>query len=606
MPIIDPSAPSASRRVVRLPAVLGVAVLCTAALGMVWAGLAVGGVAGAAETTAPADPGPTTVATAAELVVDATLEGTVERADERTLTVGGGVVAVPVSSDDDVASGDGQAAVAGLRGQKVAQDATEAPSTDPAADAPTTEAPTTEAPTTEAPSTETPTTEVAPATPSPETSPTAEPTPTTEASPTAEPTADPTAGPTAEPTAEPTTNPTAEPTAPTPTPTASEPPAVCVPDTAQPGTTPDPEPTTTPVPEPTDEPTPEPEPTPTSDDAVDCDQADAGREDGQSDGAGTAAPGGGGGGRGTTTSGGTTGLGGGTGSAGTGGTVEAGAGVATNAPTLTSIAAVGELLDLGTVAWTLDAEPVVVLVGDGVWYRDLDTDSEDGDDVALLESALVSLGYGDDLIVDTTFTSATASAVEAWETALGRTDPDGAVTTDEVVLLDAPATILRHDAVVGAGLSTGSPVLSVGGEEQLVVVPAPADESRAWEVGTPVTLLVDDRVVGTGTVSARSVAVEGGTVDQVGTRTLHVEADDDLSDRPDGSAITVSRIADGTAAAVTVPVAALVEGTDGTPAVRVVEGSTDRLTPVVIGLVVDGRAEITDGIDAGTTVRLPG
>ena len=530
-------------------------------------------------------------------MVDATLEGTVERADERTLTVGGGVVAVPVSSDDaDVASGDGQAAVAGLRGQKVAQDATEAPSTDPAAEAPTTEAPVSEAPTSGA----------TPETPSSETSPTAEPTPTTEASPTAEPTADPTAGPTAEPTAGPTAEPTAEPAAPaTPTPTASEPPAVCVPDTAQPATTPDPEPTTTTVPEPTDEPTPEPEPTPTSDDAVDCDQADAGRGDGQSDDAGTVVPGGGASGRGTVTSGGTTGLGGGSGSAGTGGTVEAGAGVATNGPTLTSIAAVGELLDLGTVAWTLDAEPVVVLIGDGVWYRDLDTDSEDGDDVALLESALVSLGYGDDLTVDTSFTSATASAVEAWEAALGRTDPDGVVTTDEVVLLDAPATILRHDAVVGAGLSTGSPVLSVGGEEQLVVVPAPADESRAWEVGTPVTLLVDDRVVGTGTVSARSVAVEGGTVDQVGTRTLHVEADDDLSDRPDGSAITVSRIADGTAAAVTVPVAALVEGTDGTPAVRVVEGSTDRLTPVVIGLVVDGRAEITEGIDAGTTVRLP-
>ena len=595
MPIIDPSASSASGRA---PAVLGVAVVCATVLGMVWAGLAVGGVAGAAETTAPIDPGPTTVATAAELVVDATLEGTVERADERTLTIGGGVVAVPVSSDDDtVASGDGQAAVAGLRGQKVAQDATEAPSTDPAAEASPTEASPTEAPTTG----------VATATPSPETSPTAEPTPTTEASPTAEPTADPTAGPTADPTADPTAGPTAEPAAPaTSTPTASEPSAVCVPDTAQPATTPDPEPTTTPVPEPTDEPTPEPEPTPAPDDTVDCDQADAGREDGQSDGAGTAAPGGGGGGRGTVTSGGTTGLGGGTGSAGTGGTVEAGAGVAANGPTLTSIAAVGELLDLGTVAWTLDAEPVVVLVGDGVWYRDLDTDAEDGDDVALLESALVSLGYGDDLTVDTTFTSATASAVEAWETALGRTDPDGAVTTDEVVLLDAPATILRHDAVVGASLSDVSPVLSVGGEEQLVVVPAPADESRAWEVGTPVTLLVDDRVLGTGTVSARSVAVEGGTVDQIGTRTLHVQADDDLSDRPDGSAITVSRIADGTAAAVTVPVAALVEGTDGTPAVRVVEGSTDRLAPVVIGLVVDGRAEITDGIDAGTTVRLPG
>ena len=595
MPIIDPSASSASGRA---PAVLGVAVVCATVLGMVWAGLAVGGVAGAAETTAPIDPGPTTVATAAELVVDATLEGTVERADERTLTIGGGVVAVPVSSDDDtVASGDGQAAVAGLRGQKVAQDATEAPSTDPAAEASPTEASPTEAPTTG----------VATATPSPETSPTAEPTPTTEASPTAEPTADPTAGPTADPTADPTAGPTAEPAAPaTSTPTASEPSAVCVPDTAQPATTPDPEPTTTPVPEPTDEPTPEPEPTPAPDDTVDCDQADAGREDGQSDGAGTAAPGGGGGGRGTVTSGGTTGLGGGTGSAGTGGTVEAGAGVAANGPTLTSIAAVGELLDLDTVAWTLDAEPVVVLVGDGVWYRDLDTDAEDGDDVALLESALVSLGYGDDLTVDTTFTSATASAVEAWETALGRTDPDGAVTTDEVVLLDAPATILRHDAVVGASLSDGSPVLSVGGEEQLVVVPAPADESRAWEVGTPVTLLVDDRVLGTGTVSARSVAVEGGTVDQIGTRTLHVQADDDLSDRPDGSAITVSRIADGTAAAVTVPVAALVEGTDGTPAVRVVEGSTDRLAPVVIGLVVDGRDEITDGIDAGTTVRLPG
>ena len=382
-------------------------------------------------------------------------------------------------------------------------------------------------------------------------------------------------------------------------------------------------PDTSPAAEPEVDPTPTPDPTPSAEpeaatgdttdtgesDDVDCEDADADGRPGDpaGDSAGGAQGGGAGGGgdrTGGQTAGTSTPLGGGTG--GTGGVVEAGAGVAAGGATLTSIAGVGERLDLGSVAWTLDAEPVVVLIGDGVWYRDLDTDADDGEDVALLEASLAALGYGDDLTVDTTYTSATASAVEAWETDLGRADPDGVVTTDEVILLDAPATILRHDSTVGASLSSGASVLSVGGQQQVVVVPAPADEARDWEVGTPVTLLVDDHEVGTGVVSARSSAVEGGTVDAVGTRTLHVTTDLDLSDRPDGSAITVSRIADGAAAAVTVPVAALVADPSGTPAVRVVDDIGYTIVPVTVGLVADGRVEITSGIDAGVEVRLPG
>ncbi|WP_108667704.1 peptidoglycan-binding protein [Euzebya rosea] len=575
MPTIEHVPSSTSRRVVR---VLAVPVV----LGVAWAALGTSAVSGAAETTVGDAPGPVAVAEAAELVVDATLDGTVERADERTLTVGGGVLAVPVSTDDGAVAA-GQAAVAGQRGQKTAQDTTDDPAPVPATTSTATE-PATNEPAATGPAD-------APAAAEPTPTPTVDPAPTTTTPP-----VDPSPTATAE---------SAQTEEPAPQPTPSE--QACVPDTS-PSAEPEVDPTPTPDPTPTAE--PESLPTDTGDindtNDVDCEDADAtGRPDDSAGDAQDGDAGGGGDRTGGQAAGTSTPPGGGTG--GTGGVVEAGAGVAAGGATLTSIAGVGERLDLGSVAWTLDAEPVVVLIGDGVWYRDLDTDADDGDDVALLEASLVALGYGDDdLTVDATYTAATASAVEAWEADLGRTDPDGVVTTDEVFLLDAPATILRHDAIVGASLSSGASVLSVGGQQQVVVVPAPADEARDWEVGTAVTLLVDDHEVGTGVVSARSSAVEGGTVDAVGTRTLHVTTDLDLSDRPDGSAITVSRIADGAVAAVTVPVAALVADPSGTPAVRVVDDTGDTLVPVTVGLLADGRVEITGGIDAGVEVRLPG
>ena len=56
--------------------------------------------------------------------------------------------------------------------------------------------------------------------------------------------------------------------------------------------------------------------------------------------------------------------------------------------------------------------------------------------------------------------------------------------------------------------------------------------------------------------------------------------------------------------AVVVPVEAVLPN-DGAPAVRLALGDGDRVVPVETGLVVDGWVEITAGLAAGQTVRLP-
>jgi hypothetical protein len=57
---------------------------------------------------------------------------------------------------------------------------------------------------------------------------------------------------------------------------------------------------------------------------------------------------------------------------------------------------------------------------------------------------------------------------------------------------------------------------------------------------------------------------------------------------------------------VAVPVAAVVDD-DGAAAVRVArDGGPDDIVGVETGLVADGWVEITDGLDGGEEVRLPG
>ena len=284
------------------------------------------------------------------------------------------------------------------------------------------------------------------------------------------------------------------------------------------------------------------------------------------------------------------------------GATDAGATQDTSA-TVTEIVAIGEEVGQGSTLYRADDEPVVSLVAPDPLFRDLDTEADDGADVLALEQGLAALGHGEGLTVDSTYDSSTAAAVEAWETDLGRAAPDGVVTVGEVVLLAEPATVLGQDAVVGDTVQTGTPVLTLGTESQVVDVAVDATETREWVVGTPVEVAWSDGSVGTGSV------VDLGRDEADGTVPAVVALAQQDSGRPVGTEVDVVRTTAERPGTLAVPVAAVVFGDDG-PAVRLVEGDAaatdDVATGVTLGIVSGGWVEITDGLAEGDQVRLPG
>jgi peptidoglycan hydrolase-like protein with peptidoglycan-binding domain len=253
------------------------------------------------------------------------------------------------------------------------------------------------------------------------------------------------------------------------------------------------------------------------------------------------------------------------------------------------------------VLYTADDQPVVSLVGALPAWRTIEAGVDDGADVRQLEENLVALGYGDGLTVDEAFTADTAAAVEAWETDLGRTAPDGVVTIGDIVFVSAPGDVLGYEASVGDTLEPGSPVLAVGAEQRVVVAGVESTEAGGWAAGSVVAIEWADGTTAEGTVFGTGRDVTDGEVELV-------VAVDDLAagGRRSGAEATLTLVDARRDGVVAVPVAAVVDD-DGAAAVRVArDGGPDDIVGVETGLVADGWVEITDGLDGGEAVRLPG
>lgn len=270
---------------------------------------------------------------------------------------------------------------------------------------------------------------------------------------------------------------------------------------------------------------------------------------------------------------------------------------------LTSVLDVGATVDRGTVLYTADDQPVVALIGELPAWRTLEQGVDDGADVRQLEESLVALGYGDDLDVDDSFTAETAAAVEAWEADLGRTAPDGVVTIGEVVFLSEPGDVLGQEASVGDTLEAGSPVMTIGSEQRLVVADVDATEAGGWTPGSTVELEWADGTTTQGTVLGTGREVTDGQVEL----TVAVGAGESgAGQRRSGAEATVTLVDARRDGVLAVPVAAIVDD-GGLPAVRVARADgADQVVPVETGLVADGWIEITAGLDGGEEVRLPG
>jgi hypothetical protein len=281
---------------------------------------------------------------------------------------------------------------------------------------------------------------------------------------------------------------------------------------------------------------------------------------------------------------------------------------------VTTVAAAGTTVPVGGALFSVDFEPTVVLSGAVPAYRALDVDANDGPDVAQLEQALVDLGHGSGVTVDQDFDSGTAAAVERWETALGRSDPDGRVELGDIVFASGPVRVGTITSDVGTRVQEGGTIVEATPTVHVVTVDLDASRSNELEPGTAVTLTMPDDVETTGTVATigtETAASEesagpggggGGTTVPVTITLDHPEVAADFDTGTVDVAIERSRDDD----ALAVPVTALLALAEGGYAVELAGGGTHHLVGVEVGTFADGWVGISgDGIEPGVKVVVP-
>lgn len=121
----------------------------------------------------------------------------------------------------------------------------------------------------------------------------------------------------------------------------------------------------------------------------------------------------------------------------------------------------GASIERGDQLFRVDGRPTIAMYGESAGWRELASGVAAGEDIRQLEQNLSALGHDEDekLIIDTSWDAATTAAVKSWQRSIGVTD-DGTVRLSDVVFLPGPGQVTAVDAIRGAGVGDGSPLLS--------------------------------------------------------------------------------------------------------------------------------------------------
>jgi len=277
----------------------------------------------------------------------------------------------------------------------------------------------------------------------------------------------------------------------------------------------------------------------------------------------------------------------------------------------------------GQVLYTVDGRPIIAIVTDETFDRDLSEGVDDGGDILVIEEMLVSLGYDarGDLIPDDEFDELTIEAVEDWQDDLTDTWEDGDVTVDGVIDLD-DLVIVKPGTTVDSITSRGGKVVATGSElftwqrsdaARIVSTSIEVTDQDKLSEGASVDIVFPDGTIVAGTVTEVATSSTLDPTDPDAEAELAVEIV--LPSVPESAAdlneLDVDiRLVDELAAGVTVvPASALVVTADGgyaveVVAVEVVDGTATSYVAVEPGMFADGFVEVT-GIEPGTAVVVP-
>ena len=275
-----------------------------------------------------------------------------------------------------------------------------------------------------------------------------------------------------------------------------------------------------------------------------------------------------------------------------------GSAAAPRAGTVTWLAPEGSTVAGGEALFSLDGEPVLLLVGDVPLHRDLVVGMR-GDDVAMLNR---NLGLDGD-----TFTAATANALRDRQSAAGGS-ATGVLRPDGAVVLSSAVRVGTHALTVGTAATAGAELAAVTSDELVVVVALPAskrgrvDEHAEVAVELPSDEVVDGTIESIDPVVTEGVDGEEPTIEVV----ISLAGDTGGTDgAPVDVAVTTARADD----ALAVPVGALLALAEGGYAVEVVaDDGTTHLVAVELGLASDESdlVEITGDVAEGDIVVVAG
>ncbi len=278
--------------------------------------------------------------------------------------------------------------------------------------------------------------------------------------------------------------------------------------------------------------------------------------------------------------------------------------------TVTALPAVGSTIQAGQSLAEIDGTPsAFLMVGTRPVWRTFTSGMTDGPDILQLEQTLAWLGYGGSLTVDSTFTSGTVSAIDAFERDRGIAE-SGALTTQQVVFLPGPVRVASQTATVG-GSATGG-ILTVTGTTPQIHVDLDASLVAMAKVGDvaavdlPNSTTVNGTIYGVGAATSTTATGQGnqGSTTTTTVGVTIVVPGTDLA-QFDGAAVVVHLVTAQATDALSVPVKSLVALAEGGFAAERVRGGTHQLVKVTPGTFAGGFVQVTGDLRVGDTVVTP-